>query len=255
MIVGIIPARFASTRLMGKPIADIDGKPLIIHTYESAKKSKLLNDVIIAVDDKKIYDVVKSFGAKVKLTPKELPTGTDRVAFVAEGMNADIFVNIQGDQPFVPSRMIDEAIEPFLFDKEVNISTVAKQITTVDELKSTSIPKVVFDYNNYALYFSRTAIPFVKEARTNLAKVQSTEVYKHIGVYVYRKSVLERLLSLKQTDLEKIEKLEQLRLLEHGFKVKIVVTDYECFSVHTPNDLEIARNYYKKIIKPKNVEE
>ncbi|MCK5085938.1 MAG: 3-deoxy-manno-octulosonate cytidylyltransferase, partial [Melioribacteraceae bacterium] len=180
---------------------------------------------------------------------------TDRVAFVAEGMNGDIFVNIQGDQPFVPSRMIDEAIEPFLFDKEVNISTVAKQITTVDELKSTSIPKVVFDYNNYALYFSRTAIPFVKEARTNLAKVQSTEVYKHIGVYVYRKSVLERLLSLKQTDLEKIEKLEQLRLLEHGFKVKIVVTDYECFSVHTPNDLEIARNYYKKIIKPKIVEE
>jgi len=255
MIVGIIPARFASTRLMGKPIADIDGKPLIIHTYESAKKSKLLNDVIIAVDDKKIYDVAKSFGAKVKLTPSDLQSGTDRVAFVAEEMNADIFVNIQGDQPFVPSKMIDEAIEPFLFDKEVNISTVAKQILTVDELKSTSIPKVVFDYNNYALYFSRTAIPFVKEARTNLAKVQSTEVYKHIGVYVYRKSVLERLLSLKQTDLEKIEKLEQLRLLEHGFKVKIVVTDYECFSVHTPNDLEIARNYYEKIIKPKNLEE
>jgi len=246
-IVGIIPARFASTRLMGKLLANIEGKPLIQHTYESIKKSKLMNDVIIAVDDEKLYDVVRGFGAKARLTPKELLTSTDRVAYVAENISADVFLNIPGAQPFISSKIIDEVIEPHLFDPEITITTIAKQINSVDELKTTSITKVVFDYNNYALYFSGSPIPFVKDAKTNLQRVLSAEIFKHIGIYAYSKEILATISKLKPTDLERIEKLEQLRLLEHGLKIKIVVTEEECFSVYTPSDLDYARRYYSNI--------
>ena len=248
-IVGIIPARFASTRLMGKLLANIGGKPLIQHTYESIKKSKLMNDVIIAVDDEKLYDVVRGFGAKARLTPKDLLTSTDRVAYVAEHIYADVFLNIPGAQPFVSSKLIDEVIEPHLFDPEISITTLAKQIESVDELKSASIPKVVFDYNNYALYFSRSPIPFVKEAKTNIEKVLSSEIFKHIEIYAYSKEMLSTISNLKPTDLERVEKLEQLRILEHGLKIKMVITEEECFSVYTPNDLEYARRYYDRITK------
>ena len=144
MILGIIPARFASTRLMGKPLASIGGRTMIQHTYESAKKSHLMDEVIIAVDDEKVYQVARSFGAKVMITPKEIPTGSDRIAYVANKIpEAEIIVNIQGDEPFIPARMIDEAIEPLLFDNSVKVTTLAKRITEVEELKSPSIVKVV----------------------------------------------------------------------------------------------------------------
>ncbi len=250
MIIGIIPARFASSRLMGKPLADIGGKPMLRHTWEQVKKAKLLNEVIIAVDDSKVYDVAKGFGAQVIMTPKELPTGSDRIAFAAKNYAAsDIIVNIQGDEPFIQPRMIDEAIEPLLFDKSVNVSTLAKQITTVDELKSKSIPKLVFDYENYALYFSRSPIPFVRDAKNNLERIASAEIYKHIGLYVFRKNTLLKFTKLKPTVLEQAEKLEQLRMLENGIKIKIVTTEYDSFSVDTPKDLEIARKFYAKMKK------
>ena len=247
-IVGIIPARFAATRLMGKLLANIGGKPVIQHTYESILKSKLMNDVIIAVDDEKLYDVVRSFGAKAKLTPKELLTSTDRVAYIADEIQADVFLNIPGAQPFISSKMIDEVIEPHLFDPEISITTLAKKIDSVDEMKSTSIPKVVFDYNNYALYFSYSPIPFVKNARTNLEKVLSAEMYKHIEVSAYSKEAIGIIKKLKPTDLERIEKLEQLRLLEHGLKVKMVVTEEDSLSIYTPGDLELARRHYENKI-------
>lgn len=248
-IVGIIPARFASTRLMGKLLANIEGKPLIQHTYESVKKSKLMNDVIIAVDDEKLYDVVRGFGAKAKLTPKDLMTSTDRVAYVAENISADVFLNIPGAQPFISSKIIDEVIEPHLFDPEISITTIAKQIDSVEDLKSTSVTKVVFDYNNNALYFSSSPIPFVKNAKTNLERILSEEVFKHVGIFAYSKEILSTISKLKPTDLERIEKLEQLRLLEHGLTIKMVITEEEVFSVFTPSDLEYARRYYKKIKK------
>ncbi|GBD89530.1 3-deoxy-manno-octulosonate cytidylyltransferase [bacterium BMS3Abin04] len=250
MIIGIIPARFASSRLMGKPLASIGGKPMIQHTYERAKKSKLLNDIVIAVDDEKVFSVVKKFGAQVVMTPKDFSTGSDRIAFVAKSLaTAEIIVNIQGDEPFISGRMIDQAIEPLLFDRKVKVSTLAKKITSVDEYKSASIPKVVFDYNNYALYFSRQPIPFVRDSRTIAEKIMFTDFYKHIGLYVFRKNELLKFTSLKQTDLERAEKLEQLRMLECGMKIKIVVTEYDSFSVDTPKDLELARKYYKKMKK------
>ncbi len=252
MILGVIPARFASSRLLGKPLADICGKPMIQHTYESAKKSRLLDDVLIAVDDEKVFEVAKEFGARVKMTPRDLPSGSDRIAYAVKNFrSAEIIVNIQGDEPFISGKMIDEAIEPLLFDHSVQVATLAKRIQTVEELKSSSIPKVVFDYENYALYFSRSTIPFVRDARTNLEKLRKAEIYKHIGLYVYRREALFKFTSMSPTDLEKTEKLEQLRMLENGIKIKIVITEHESISVDTPEDLERARKYCELIRKGK----
>lgn len=250
MIIGIIPARFASTRLMGKPLADIGGKPMIQHTYQNAKKSKLIDKVVIAVDDDRLYKVAKGFGAEVYMTPQDVATGSDRIAIVAEKIpEATIIVNIQGDEPFIKGKMIDEAIEPLLFDKKVSVSTLAKRITSVEEMKSPSVVKVVFDYNNFAMYFSRSPIPFARDARTNLQRIENAEMYKHIGLYVYRKEALLKFTASKPTDLEQIEKLEQLRFLEYGYKMKIVVTNYDSLSVDTPADLELARKFYEKVVK------
>ncbi|HSP88866.1 MAG TPA: 3-deoxy-manno-octulosonate cytidylyltransferase [Ignavibacteriaceae bacterium] len=253
MIVGIIPARFASSRLFGKILADIGGKPMIQHTYENAKKSNLLNEVILAVDDNKVAKVAEGFGAKVIMTPKELQSGSDRAAFVIKNIpEAKIVVNIQGDEPFIKSTMIDQAIEPLLFDKNVNISTLAKRIESIEDLRSPSVVKVVFDYNNFAMYFSRSPIPFVRDAKTNSEKIQLAEIYKHIGLYVFRKEYLLKFTKLQPTDLEKTEKLEQLRMLENGFKIKIVTTEFDTLSVDTQDDLENARKYYKKFVQKKD---
>lgn len=226
---------------------------MIQHTYQSAKKSKLLDKVIIAVDDDKVYRVVKDFGAEVYMTPKNCTSGSDRIALVAQQIqDAAIIVNIQGDEPFIKGKMIDQAIEPLLFDKKVSVSTLARRITNVEEMKSPSVVKVVFDYNNFALYFSRSPIPFVRDAKSNLEKIQSAEIYKHIGLYVYRREALLKFTNLKPTDLEQIEKLEQLRFLENGMRVKIVYTEYDSLSVDTPKDLELARRFYDRQSKPQN---
>lgn len=249
-ILGVIPARFASSRLMGKPLADIGGKSLLQHTYEGAKKSKLMDQIVIAVDDEQVAKIAKSFGAAVIMTPKECATGSDRIAIVAkEFPRADIIVNIQGDEPFISGMMIDQAIEPLLFDPDVNVSTLAKLIDNIEELKSPSVVKVVFDYKNFALYFSRSPIPFVRDAENEKEIFERADFYKHVGLYVYRKEYLLRFTQLAPTDLERWEKLEQLRMLENGFKIKIVETEYDSFSVDTPEDLEKARKIYSKLKK------
>jgi len=252
MILGVIPARFASSRLIGKPLAMIGDKPMIQHTYESAKKSKLITKLVIAVDDKRILDVARDFNAEVLMTPNDIQTGSDRIAYVIKDYpDAQIVVNIQGDEPFINAKMIDEAIEPLLFDKKIDVATLAFKINNVDDLKNPSIPKVVFDYHNFALYFSRATIPFVRGARTNLEKIKTTDIYKHVGLYVFRRNALFKFTSIESTDLEKAEKLEQLRMLENGMKIKIVITDCESLSVDTPDDLERARKYYRKLILQK----
>jgi 3-deoxy-manno-octulosonate cytidylyltransferase (CMP-KDO synthetase) len=254
-IIGIIPARFASTRLFGKPLADIGGKAMIQHTYESALKSTFISKIIIAVDDDRIEKFCRGFGAEVIMTPQDIKTGSDRIAYVARRLpDTDIIVNIQGDEPFIPGKMIDQAIEPLLVDKLVYISTLAKKITSVTELKDPSIVKVVFDYQNFALYFSRSPIPFVRDATTNLDKIQQADIYKHIGLYVYKRNYLLKFSELPPTDLEQIERLEQLRILENGFKIKVVETEYESLSVDTQEDLDRARIYYKKLLKKKRNE-
>ena len=226
---------------------------MIQHTYESALQSKLLKKIIIAVDDKKVAQVCKDFGAEVVTTPKNILTGSDRIAHVAKKLDdADIVVNIQGDEPFISGRMIDEAIEPLVFDNKVNISTLAKRIESAAELKSPDVVKIVFDYNNYALYFSRSPIPFVRDIISAELALEKTEIYKHIGLYVYRKESLLKFTKLKPTDLERAEKLEQLRMLENGMKIKMVVTEFDTMSVDTPEDLKRARTYYNWLQKREN---
>lgn len=252
-IIGVIPARFASSRLLGKPLADIGGKPMMQHTYESALKSKLLHKVILAVDDEKAFQVASEFGAEVMMTPKDIASGSDRIALAAKKYDkAEIIVNIQGDEPFISGVMIDQAIEPLLFDKTVNVSTLAKKILSVEELESPSIVKVVFDYNNFAMYFSRSAIPFVREAKNKQDAIEKADIFKHIGLYVFRREYLLKFTELLTTDLENIEKLEQLRMLENGFRIKIVETEFDSFSVDTPDDLDRARKIYEVIKQKKD---
>lgn len=250
MIIGVIPARFASTRLMGKPLANVGDKPMIQHTYENASKSKLIEKLILAVDDTKVASVARGFGADVIETPKDIASGSDRIAFVAKiYKEADIIVNIQGDEPFIQPEMIDQAIEPLLFDKTIEVATLIKQINSLKELRSPDIVKVVFDYNNYALYFSRATIPFARNAISDSAALDITDYYKHLGLYVFRRKALLKFTSLKQTDLETTEMLEQLRMLENGMRIKVVETEYDSISVDTQEDLKRARTYYKWLQK------
>jgi len=250
MIIGIIPARFASTRLMGKPLANIGSKPLIQHTYENASGSKLIEKLIIAVDDSKVASVCRGFGADVMETPKEIASGSDRIAYVAKTYKeAEIIANIQGDEPFIRGEMIDQAIEPLLFDKSIEVSTLIRRIDTIKELHSPDVVKVVFDYNNFALYFSRSAIPYTRNSISDTAALDITDYYKHIGLYVFRRKALFKFTSLKQTDLEKTEMLEQLRMLENSMKIKVVETVYDSLSVDTQDDLKRARTFYKWLQK------
>ena len=250
MIIGIIPARFASTRLLGKPLANIGDKPMIQHTYENASKSKLIEKLILAVDDSKVASVARGFGADVIETPKEIASGSDRIAYVAKTYKeAEIVVNIQGDEPFIQPEMIDQAIEPLLFDKTIEVATVIKKISSIKDLHSPDVVKVVFDYNNYALYFSRSPIPFARSAISDSAALEITNYYKHLGLYVFRRKALLKFTTLKQTDLETTEMLEQLRMLENGMKIKVVETEYDSISVDTQEDLKRARTYYKWLQK------
>ncbi|NUN07821.1 MAG: 3-deoxy-manno-octulosonate cytidylyltransferase [Ignavibacteriaceae bacterium] len=246
MIYGIIPARYASTRLPGKPLAMIGDKPLIQHTYESAKKSKLINELIIATDHEEILHTAASFGARVVFTPDDIETGSDRIAFVARTLkDAEIIVNIQGDEPFIKGEMIDQAVAPLLFEPEIDVATLMKRITDINELKSPAVVKVTFDNYNYALYFSRSPIPYVRDAQNENEWLKAELIYKHIGLYVYKYDALMQFTSLQQGELEKTEKLEQLRMLENRMRIKVVETDLESFSVDTPDDLRRATEIYK----------
>jgi 3-deoxy-manno-octulosonate cytidylyltransferase (CMP-KDO synthetase) len=251
MVIGVIPARYASTRLPGKPLVDIGGKPMIQHVYERASESKYIDHLIVATDDQRIVDVVENFGGKVVLTPPELPSGSDRIAYVVKNMqDVEIIVNIQGDEPFINPIMIDMAIEPLAFDKNIYVSTLAKRISKVDELKDFSVVKVVMDMYNDALYFSRSPIPFVRDDSISLdEKIKKFKFLKHIGLYVYRKEALLEFTRMEQGIIEQHEKLEQLRFLENKIPIKVVETEYESISVDTPEDLKKARNYYQKLKK------
>jgi 3-deoxy-manno-octulosonate cytidylyltransferase (CMP-KDO synthetase) len=250
-IVGVIPARYGSSRLPGKPLAKIGDKPMIRRVYEQAAKSALLNRVVVATDDKRVKKACAKFGAEVFLTPPELPSGTDRVAEVVRkhANDADIVVNIQGDEPFIPPRMIDQAVEPLMFDTSVRMSTLSKPINDVAQLGSPSVVKVVFDYDSNALYFSRSPIPFVRDQNRFGELLKKNLFHRHIGLYVYRRETLFEFTETEPTDLERAESLEQLRALEHGVKIKVVETDYESISVDTSEDLETARRYWEQYLK------
>lgn len=235
-IVGIIPSRYASTRFPAKPLVDIAGKSMIQRVYEQASKAKLLSNVIVATDDERIFDHVEGFGGKVIMTSTEHQTGTDRCSEVLSTLNGvDAVINIQGDEPFIEPEQINQLAA--LFEKpEMQIATLIKRIEDVEDLFSNTVVKVVKAKDDQAIYFSRTAIPYMKGVETK-DWLLNTAFYKHIGIYAYRSEVLKKLSSLPQTQLEKAESLEQLRWLENGYSIQLAETEHESNSVDTPEDL------------------
>jgi 3-deoxy-manno-octulosonate cytidylyltransferase (CMP-KDO synthetase) len=231
-IIGIIPARYNSTRLPGKPLITIAGKLMIQHVWENAGKSKLLDKLVVATDNKLIFETVESIGGEAVLTSKKHKSGTDRIAEAVKNYKCDIVVNIQGDEPFISYKNIDAAIKPLIDDKKLNVSTLGYYIKDKEEINNPNVVKIVVDKNNNALYFSRNAVPY---NRNNSGKVK---YIKHIGLYVYRKKYLNDFTKLKQTEHEIAEKLEQLRILDNGERIKVVLTKIDSISVDTIEDLE-----------------
>ncbi|OIO39298.1 MAG: 3-deoxy-manno-octulosonate cytidylyltransferase [Candidatus Omnitrophica bacterium CG1_02_49_10] len=233
--VGIIPARYDSTRLPGKMLADIAGKPMIQHVYERAKAARLLDDLYVACDDDRVMEAVKSFGGKAVLTSKGHSSGTDRLTEVANPIDARVIINIQGDEPLIHPTMIDGLVEAMNKDKGITIATVIKETLDRGVLDNPDTVKVVIDKDGYALYFSRSPIPAVRSA-SNTAKF-----YKHIGIYGYTKDFLFTFTNLPPSPLEKSESLEQLRALENGYRIKTIETKFDTISVDTERDLEKVR--------------
>ena len=236
--IGIIPARYASSRFPGKPLADIQGKSMVHRVYEQAKKSRILSDVIIATDSVRIEEHVKSFGGKVVMTSENHQSGTDR-CFEAitkiRGGNFDVVVNIQGDEPFIHPEQIDKVCQVFS-SGDIQIATLVKRIENLQELLNNNTPKVLFNKDKRAIYFSRAAIPFYR-GKDSQQWLSLHPYYKHIGIYAYKTGVLEEITKLKPSSLEIAESLEQLRWLENGFKITVEITDMESVAIDTPEDL------------------
>jgi 3-deoxy-manno-octulosonate cytidylyltransferase (CMP-KDO synthetase) len=231
-ILGVIPARFASTRFPGKVLAQIAAKPMLQHVYERASLSTYLTSVIIATDDDRVCTVARDFGARVRMTRSDHLSGTDRAAEVASAEDAEIVVNIQGDEPLISPAAIDAAILPLVHEPDLVMGTLKKRIEDPREITDPNVVKVVTNRAGDAVYFSRWAIPFAREASGG------TPYFKHIGLYVYRRDFLLAYPALPVGPLEAAERLEQLRALENGFSIRVVETEYESLGVDTPQDLE-----------------
>lgn len=238
-ITAIIPARYASTRLPGKPLLDIAGKPMIQHVYERAKKAGFVNKVIVATDDKRIFDCVEDFGGEAAMTSSSHKSGTDRLAEVARHLKSDIIVNVQGDEPLLEPEMVDEALRPFYNDVSIVMGSLKSEIRNESELNNPNIVKVVVDKNDFALYFSRYPIPYLRDGSRFTA--HGSRHYKHIGLYVYLRDFLLGYSEMPQTPLEEAEKLEQLRALENGYRIKVPTTRFQSIGVDTEEDLERVR--------------
>jgi len=241
-VIGVIPARYSSVRFEGKVLVDILGKPMIQHVWERAKQALVLDDLIIACDDERVANVAKEFGAKVVLTAKGHASGTDRISEVVNPLDVRIVINIQGDEPLIHPVMIDTLARALLDDETVCMATMMKKIDNPEELNDPHVVKVVLDKNNFALYFSRATIPF----HASNSEVKSLVYYKHIGLYGYTKDFLFTYRNLPASHLEKIEALEQLRVLEEGFRIKVIETKYDTIGVDTPEDLERVKEYLEK---------
>lgn len=238
VVIGVIPARYGSTRLPAKALAVINGKPMIQHVYERCLKARLLNEVLVATDDKRIFDAVINFGGNVVMTSKKHKSGTDRIGEAVKNIKCNTVVNIQGDEPMIAPDNIDKAIKPLIQDKGINVSTLCIRISDKKEISNPNVVKVVLDSNSNALYFSRSVIPYKRDN-------SNTEYYKHIGLYVYRKDYLKKLIKMKPSKLELTEKLEQLRVLESGEKIRVIKTKTDSHSVDTLADLQKIRKLIK----------
>ena len=239
--IAIIPARYASTRFPGKPLAVLGGKTVIQRVYEQV--SSLLDEVYVATDDERIFQAVESFGGRAVMTRTDHKSGTDRIEEVAEkiGSDADVIINVQGDEPFIQPSQIETLMH--LFDApETQIGTLGKRFETIEGVENPNSPKIVTDNRGFALYFSRSPIPYVRGIDRNLW-LEAYPFLKHLGIYAYRREVLREVTQLPQGRLEKAESLEQLRWLENGYRIRVGLTDVETVGIDTPEDLQRAEEF------------
>jgi len=244
MTIAIIPSRYSSSRFKGKPLAIIAGKPMIQRVYEQAQKSKIVSKTIVATDDKRIFDTVKSFGGHALMISDECRSGTDRVARAADILNinsSEIVINIQGDQPIFNPEILGEMITPFENNPDLVMSTLAFKIKDKREITDPKDIKVTFDNNGFAMYFSRAQIPCPRDKATDI------DFFKHLGFYAYTKGFLDTFVNLPTGSCENIEKLEQLRVLEFGYKIKVVITRHDSPEIDLPKDIKrVEKKLYSK---------
>ena len=245
-VAAIIPARFGSTRFPGKPLVEIAGRPLVAHVVERCREAKLVGRVIVATDDERIAAAAQEAGAEAALTAADHATGADRVAEAAQGLESEIIVNVQGDEPTIAPEAIDAAVAPLLADPAIAISTLMVRLSEASELFNPNVNKVVVDREGFALYFSRWPIPYRRDAWPDIFRegreragewVDAYTWYKHVGLYVYRREVLLELARLAPTELEEAEQLEQLRALAYGYRIRVVETESDSIGVDTPEDI------------------
>lgn len=242
--IGIIPARYASTRFPGKPLALLGGEYVIKRVYDIVART--LDEAYVATDDQRIFDAVASFGGKAVMTRTDHKSGTDRIEEAVEkiGTDCDVVVNIQGDEPFIHPNQI-EAVCKCFDDPLTQIATIGKPFTSMDAVENPNSPKIVMDNNNNAMYFSRSVIPFVR-GKEREEWIDNYPFLKHLGIYAYRKDVLKQITQLPQSSLEKAESLEQLRWLQNGYRVKVGITNIETIGIDTPEDLIRAEKELKR---------
>ena len=239
-ILCVIPARYASTRLPGKPLADIAGKPMICRVYDRAVQAKCLSEVVVATDDQRVQQAVEAHGGKAMMTAKDHPTGTDRLAEVAAAYpDIDLIINVQGDEPLIEPSIIDALAAAFDSDADLKMATVMTEITDEAEQMNPNNVKVVTDRNGYALYFSRSLLPYPRYRK-------GVPVYKHIGIYAYKREFLLHYAKMAPTPLEETEALEQLRALENGYRIKVIRTDHRFVGVDTAEDLAMVNKIYRQ---------
>ncbi|BEU88504.1 3-deoxy-manno-octulosonate cytidylyltransferase [Selenomonas sp. TAMA-11512] len=237
----VIPARYHSTRLPGKPLALIAGKPMICRVYERAAQAAETSMTLVATDDQRIVDAVRQAGGKALLTRADHPTGTDRLAEVAQAHpNMELIINVQGDEPLIDPKLIDRLAALFADDEKLQMATVMTKLEGEDERTNPNNVKVVVDKNGYALYFSRSLLPYPRNAL-------AVPVYKHIGIYAYRREFLLNYAKMEPTPLEKTESLEQLRALENGYRIRVIETDSQFVGVDTPEDLAMVNKIYEEM--------
>ena len=241
-VIGVIPARYSSTRFEGKVLADILGKPMIQHVWERAKQALILDELIIACDDGRVADAAKGFGAKVVLTAKGHTSGSDRISEVINPLDVKIVINIQGDEPLIEPVAIDRVGRALLDDSSLSMATLMKKIEDPKDITDPHVVKVVVDKDNFALYFSRAPIPY-HAVNSDLSQ---PIYYKHIGLYAYTKDFVFTYKNLPVSNLERTECLEQLRVLQEGFRIKVIETDYDSVGVDTPQDLERVRELLRR---------
>lgn len=237
-VLCVIPARYASTRLPGKPLALIAGKPMIQHVYERACRALLPEEVIVATDNELVAEAVLAFGGKAVMTSPDHPSGTDRLAEVALNYpNVDVIVNVQGDEPMIPPEVIDKLAQAFEEDEDVQMATL-KTLMPEEDYANPNAVKVVTDQSGNALYFSRSLLPYPRKA------TEDFKVYKHVGIYAYRRNFLLKYAALEPTPLEQIESLEQLRVLENGYRIKVLESKFQGIGIDTVEDLEAANKLF-----------